>query len=138
MRFLLKIGMILVCGLAIGWLMGRWWILCLVAAAIGFLFSEVPRRRTHAYGEKKQSNRGTSFLAGLIAGFLLWGGWALSKDMGNDMILSKRISELILSKDIPYSMILITALLGGLITAFCTMTGAYLGLVYKSGLPKRR
>ncbi len=136
MRFILKIGMILVSGVAIGLLFPTWWSLCIVAALVGFLLSEVPRRR--AFADKKQSNIGNSFLAGLIAGIMLWGVWAFWKDMGNDMILSNRISELVLSKSIPYTMILITALLGGLITAFSTMTGGYLGVVIKSGFAKKR
>lgn len=136
MRFILKIGMILVSGVAIGLLFPTWWGLCAVAALVGFLLSEVPRRR--AYSDKKQSNIGNSFLAGLLAGAMLWGIWAFWKDMGNDMILSNRISELVLSKPVPYSMIFVSAILGGLITAFSTMTGSYLGIVIKSGFPKKR
>lgn len=136
MRFILKIGMILVSGVAIGLLFPTWWGLCVVAALVGFALSEVPRRR--AYSEKKQSTIGNSFLAGLIAGAILWGAWALAKDLGNEMLLSNRISELVLSKPVPYSMILITAIMGGLITAFSTMTGSYLGIVIKSGFTKKR
>lgn len=128
--------MILVGGLMMGLLFPKWWSLCILAALVGFLLSEVPRRR--AYSEKKKTDIGNSFGAGLIAGVLLWGIWALWKDLGNDMILSNRISELILTKQVPYSMILITALMGGLITAFSTMTGGYLGTVIKSGFSKKR
>ncbi len=128
--------MILVGGWAVGLLLPQWWGLCIVAALVGFLLSEAPRRKSFA--EKKQPHIGNSFLAGFIAGMLLWGGLAFATDIANDLILSNRISELILQKQMPYSMILVSALMGGLIAAFATMTGSYLGVVIKSGFGKKR
>jgi hypothetical protein len=64
-----------------------------------------------------------SFGWGFLALFLLWGGQALYIHFANDGILSTRIAEM-LSVGSPYLVILITGLIGGLVSGLATLTGS--------------
>lgn len=64
-----------------------------------------------------------SFGWGFLALFLLWGAQALYIHIANDGILSTRIAEM-LGVGSPYLVVLITAVLGGLVSGLATMTGA--------------
>lgn len=66
-----------------------------------------------------------SFLGGFSALFLLWGGQALATHLGNDGILSTRIAEM-LQVGSPYAVILITGILGGLVSGLATVTGSWI------------
>tara|TARA_R110000868_G_scaffold235273_9_gene489146 strand:- start:3625 stop:3963 length:339 start_codon:yes stop_codon:yes gene_type:complete len=64
-----------------------------------------------------------SFGWGFLAVFLLWGGQALYIHFANDGILSTRIATM-LGVGSPYFVILITGVLGGLVSGVATLTGA--------------
>lgn len=64
-----------------------------------------------------------SFGWGFLALFLLWGGQALYIHLANDAILSSRIAEM-LQLGSPYLVVIITAVIGGLVSGLATMTGS--------------
>lgn len=66
-----------------------------------------------------------SFGWGFLALFLLWGGQALYIHFANDGILSTRIATM-LGVSSPYLVILITGVLGGLVSGLATLTGSLL------------
>lgn len=105
MRFLLT----LIVTAAFGWAMGLWlpfWSLSLAAALVGFMLHP---------GSWK------AFLAGLLAGVLLWGGLAYSADIANDQLLSTRVASIFGTN--AGSMLVITALLGGVLAGLGTLLG---------------
>lgn len=65
----------------------------------------------------------TSFGLGFLAVFLLWGGQALYIHFANDGILSTRIATM-LGIGSPYLVILITGVIGGLVSGLATLTGS--------------
>lgn len=75
------------------------------------------------YGWWFNKNAGTSFVLGFLALFLLWGGQALYIHVANDGILSTRIAEM-LQVGSPYLVVLITGVLGGLVSGLATVTGS--------------
>lgn len=62
-------------------------------------------------------------LYGLLAGFLLWAVTAFYIDLENNQIMSSRIGSLLGGLN-PITLIIITGLMGGLLTAFGSMTGS--------------
>ncbi len=70
----------------------------------------------------KYNNSGSSFLAGFLGAFLLWGGYALFLNNGNDGQLSEKLGELF-KVDGGY-LIYFSALLGALLGGFGAMTGS--------------
>lgn len=66
-----------------------------------------------------------AFLAGFLALFLFWGVYALILDIRNDHLLSQKVA-MILPVGSGFALILITALVGGLVSGLAALTGAYL------------
>ncbi|HET8865330.1 MAG TPA: hypothetical protein VFM80_06490 [Gracilimonas sp.] len=85
-----------------------WWSIAIPGLIFGYLLNEKAL---------------LSFSLGFLALFLLWGGQALYIHIANDAILSSRIAEM-LSLGSPILVILITGILGGLISGLATLTGA--------------
>ncbi len=85
-----------------------WWSIAIAGLIIGYQFKEKPL---------------PSFLWGFLGVFLLWGGQALYVHIANDGILSTRIAEM-LGVGSPFIVILITGVLGGLVSGLATMTGS--------------
>ncbi|MFP8489762.1 hypothetical protein ACKGJO_11800 [Gracilimonas sp. Q87] len=85
-----------------------WWSIAIPGLIFGYIFN------------KKALS---SFAWGFLALFLLWGGQALYIHVANDGILSSRIAE-ILSVGSPILVVLITAILGGLVSGLATLTGS--------------
>jgi len=85
-----------------------WWSIAIPGLLIGYQFKEEPI---------------PSFLWGFLGVFLLWGGHALYIHIANDGILSTRIAEM-LGVGSPLIVVLITAVFGGLVSGFATMTGS--------------
>ena len=85
-----------------------WWSIAIPGLIFGFQF-------------KKKGWE--SFGWGFLALFLLWGGQALYIHFANDGILSTRIAEL-LGVENPYIVILITGILGGIVSGLATLTGS--------------
>lgn len=69
---------------------------------------------------------GISIVGGFVGVFLLWGimSWTISS--GNEHILAHRMSQVILKKDNPLALVLVTAVLGGLLGAVSAWSGAAL------------
>jgi len=67
-----------------------------------------------------------SFATGFFALFLLWGLLSFWISSSNDHILAHKISLIILNIDNPYSLILATALIGGVVAGFASMTASFL------------
>jgi len=85
-----------------------WYVLVGVAALAGAFFG---------------LRAGGSFLAGFLAGCLLWGGYAWYLDSRNGGLLSERMG--ILFGELPGGALLaVTALLGGLLAGLGALTGS--------------
>ncbi len=87
-----------------------WWSIAIPGLVFGWWFNK---------------KSGPSFVFGFLALFLLWGGQALYVHFANDAILSTRIAEM-LGVGSPLLVVLITGVLGGLISGLATLTGALL------------
>lgn len=92
-----------------------WWSIALPALAFGYLF---------------KYKVGASFGWGFLALFILWGGQALYIHIANDGILSTRIADM-LQVGSPMLVILITGVIGGLVSGLATVTGAYISELNK-------
>ena len=84
-----------------------WWSIVVVAFIIGTLTKESGIR---------------AFTIGFLSVALLWGIYATIINSQNDSILANRMGEL-LGDTSPMSLILITALVGGLVGGLGTLTG---------------
>lgn len=100
-----------------------WWGTSIAAGLVGVLMSPSAKRRF----SDRSTQQSYLFWAGLIAGVIVWGGFAFAKDMGNDFLLSNRISVLIFKEKIPFAMVGVSALIGGLLAGMGAMTGSYFG-----------
>ncbi len=105
-----QITSLLVLSVVMGY-MFPWWIIGFVAFAAAFAFEEKP---------------GRSFLVSFLTIFIYWGAIAFYIDMQNDSILSNRMSNMILSTDGSFLMILITTLIGGLVAGLFGLSGSLL------------
>ncbi len=83
------------------------------------------------FGYQFKKNGGASFGWGFLALFLLWGGQALYIHFANAGILSTRIAEM-LGVGSPYLVILITGILGGLVSGVATLTGSLFSSLSKA------
>lgn len=87
-----------------------WWSIALPGVLLGYLFKQ---------------KGAASFGWGFLALFVLWGGQALYIHFANDGILSTRIAEM-LGVGSPFLVILITGILGGLVSGLATLSGSLL------------
>ncbi|MFV1883830.1 MAG: hypothetical protein ACMZ7B_05040 [Balneola sp.] len=85
-----------------------WWSIAIPGLILGYQFKK---------------SGWASFGWGFLAVFLLWGAQALYIHFANDGVLSTRIAEM-LGVGSPYFVILITGVLGGLVSGFATLTGS--------------
>lgn len=76
-----------------------------------------------AFGYQFKKTGWISFGWGFLALFILWSGQALYIHCANDGLLSTRIAEM-LGVGSPYLVILITGVLGGLVSGIATLTGS--------------
>lgn len=67
----------------------------------------------------------SSFLYGMIAGCILWGGYALFLDIANEGILSNLFGNLLNGIGRP-ALLLVTTLIGGILSGLGAMTGSYM------------
>jgi len=84
------------------------WSIAVAAGLVGLLF--------------KYENSGMGFAAGLVAGVLLWGGYAAYLDTANGHLLSGSLGELFSAKGI--FLVYFTGLLGGLLGGLGALTGS--------------
>jgi len=86
-----------------------WWSIAIVC----FLVSLVLPQRA-----------GIAFLCGFLALFLLWAGLSYWISSNNEHVLAHKISMVIIKKDNPEMLILITGLIGAVIGGFASLTGS--------------
>ncbi|ATL48423.1 hypothetical protein COR50_15335 [Chitinophaga caeni] len=87
-----------------------WWAIAIAAFLIGLL---IPQKA------------GTAFICGFLSIALLWFSLAFIIDLYNDHIMANRISQLLLQRYAPKTIVVITALLGGIVGGFSMMTAAF-------------
>lgn len=110
MKFTL--GILLTAGLALAahLYLDYWWTVSIAAFIVGLLI-------------------GGRWLSGFAYGFLgiglLWGGYALFLDFANGSLLSRQIGQMLQGLN-SYSVLGITALVGGLLGGFSAMSGSVL------------
>lgn len=85
-----------------------WWTIALPGLLLGYVMKPAP---------------GKAFLAGFIALFMLWGSQTLYIHVANNGFLSTRIAEL-LGGIPPFTLIVITAIIGGLVSGLAALTGS--------------
>ena len=88
-----------------------WWIFAISSFVVSAVIPQSP---------------GKSFLSGFLGLFLLWVIMAIIKDAANDHILSTKVSQILPLGGSYIMLILITGIVGGLISGFAALTGAYL------------
>ena len=69
---------------------------------------------------------GKSFLSGFLGLFLLWAVLAFMKDAANEHVLSAKVAQLLLKNSSSIAIILLTGLVGGLVSGLAALTGSYL------------
>lgn len=69
---------------------------------------------------------GRSFLSGFLGLFLLWGVMAFMKDAANEHILSAKVAQLLFKNSSSIMLILVTGVVGGLVSGLAALTGSYL------------
>lgn len=87
-----------------------WWGIAITGLILGF---------------QMNPTSGKAFGIGFLALFLLWSGQALYIHFGNDGILSTRIAEM-LGVGSPILVILITGIIGGLVSGIAVLSGSLL------------
>ncbi|MTI87631.1 MAG: hypothetical protein FH748_06645 [Balneolaceae bacterium] len=85
-----------------------WWSIAIPGLIFGYVFNKKGR---------------ASFGWGFLALFLLWGGQAFYIHIANDGVLSSRIAEM-LNAGSPFAVILVTAVVGGLVSGLAALTGS--------------
>ena len=69
---------------------------------------------------------GKSFLCGFAGLFLLWSILALVKDAANEHLLSTKVAQILPLGGSYLLLILVTGMVGGLVSGFAALTGSYL------------
>lgn len=93
-----------------------WWSIMIVGLLVGFF---IPQKRI------------LSFLSVFLGVALFWGLFALLISSSNEHILAKRVALLVIKKDDPYLLLLITGFIGGISSGISAVTGRSLALLFK-------
>ena len=88
-----------------------WWSIAIVCFMVAALIQQHP---------------GMAFLCGFISLFILWAGLSFWISNNNEHILAHKISVVILKKDDPNLLIIITGLIGAVIGGFAALSGSLL------------
>ena len=88
-----------------------WWSIAIVSFVVVALIPQNPM---------------SSFIAGFLAVFILWAALSFYISNANGHILAHRVSLLVLKNDSPGFLIMITALIGGLVSGFAALNASYL------------
>lgn len=72
-----------------------------------------------------------SFLSAFLGVFFFWGIMSFFVSFSNDHILAKRISMLVIKRNSPYLIILLTALIGGITTGVSATTARSFVALFK-------
>ncbi|MCO6496406.1 MAG: hypothetical protein J5I50_01965 [Chitinophagaceae bacterium] len=109
MKFISSLLLIAILSYVLG-LFLPWWTIAIAAFVVCWL---IPQKGF------------ASFLSGFLAVFLLWGIMSYMISAANHDILAHRISELLLKKDNPTMLILVTGLIGGVVAGFAALSGSF-------------
>ena len=93
-----------------------WWSIMIVGLLVGFF---IPQKRIF------------SFLSVFLGVALFWSLFALFISSSNEHILAKRVALLVIKKDDPYLLVLITGIIGGISSGISAVTGRSLALLFK-------
>jgi len=88
-----------------------WWSIAVVCLIVSALIPQKP---------------GMAFLCGFVALFILWAGLSFWISNNNEHVLAHKISMVILKKDDPNMLILVTGLIGAVVGGFAALTGSLL------------
>jgi len=110
MKFLASIFITALLAFAAG-LFLPWWSIAIAAAIVAVVV--------------KQSSA-KSALAGLLGGFLCWGGLAAYISLTNEHVLATRVALLILKVNNPWLLVLATGLIGALVAGLAALAGSFL------------
>jgi hypothetical protein len=88
-----------------------WWSIAIAAFIVALIISQRP---------------GSSFLAGFLGLFLLWGALALWINIKNEGILTSKIASVFPLGGSAAFLILATGFIGGLVAGFAALSGSYL------------
>ncbi len=88
-----------------------WWSIAIVCFIIAALIPQRP---------------GIAYLCGFMALFILWAGLSFWISNNNAHVLAHKISVVILKKDDPFQLILVTGLIGATVAGFASLTGSLL------------
>jgi hypothetical protein len=88
-----------------------WWSIAIVSFIVGVLIPQKPL---------------WSFLSAFLSLFILWFAITYWISIKNEYVLAHKISLLILKKDSPEILMLLTALMGALVAGFGSLSGALL------------
>lgn len=94
-----------------------WWSVAIAGAIPAFL---IPQKRY------------LCFLSAFTATFLFWAGFAGYISIQNEHILAHKISMLVIKKDDPFLLILMTGLIGGFVSGISAITGRSLSMLFRS------
>jgi hypothetical protein len=72
-----------------------------------------------------------AFLSGFIALLILWGAIAFKLDSDNQHILATKVAAILPLGGNPYTLIAVTAFIGGLLAGMGSLTGSYLRRIKK-------
>ena len=116
MKFLVSIFLTALVSFAFG-LYLPWWSVAIAGFIVSFFLYQRPI---------------SAFIAGFLGIFFLWGGLTLIRSVSNDHILAHRISILILSRDSPYLLILVSSIIGGITGGMGALCGSLLRRLRKT------
>jgi cell division protein FtsX len=110
MKFLVSVLLMALVGFAFG-LYLPWWSVAIACFCVSFFLYQKPL---------------AALLSGFLSIFLLWGVLTIFRDHANDQILAHRVSILVLQKDSPNLLILVTALIGSITGGMGALCGSLL------------
>ncbi len=93
-----------------------WWSIALAGMLTGFF---IPQKLS------------LSFLSAFLGVFLFWGIMSFFMSYSNDHILAKRISMLVIKRNSPHLIILLTAFLGGITSGVSATTARAFAVLVK-------
>lgn len=111
MKFLLATILTALLSFIAGIYVPLWWFFAVVALLVALLVHQ---------------KAGKAFFAGFLGLFILWFVLIFWMDNGNDGVLSVKIASILPLGGSKWTLIIVTAIIGGLISGFAGLSGSYL------------
>ena len=108
MKFLVSLILIALLSFAVC-LFLPWWVIAIVSFVVLLVIPQRP---------------GFAFLCGFLSLFILWGTLSFWISDGNEHLLAKKMSVVILKTSNPYFLILATACIGAIVSGFAALAGS--------------